>query len=47
MANAYRYIGKATPRKDATEIVTGGAKNFNIHKNLLQQVVISTLTKWV
>jgi CO/xanthine dehydrogenase Mo-binding subunit len=29
MASAYRYIGKATPRKDATEIVTGGAKYLN------------------
>ncbi len=26
MANGYRYIGKATPRKDAGEIVTGGAR---------------------
>jgi len=29
MANTYRYIGKVTPRKDATEIVTGGAKYLN------------------
>lgn len=29
MANTYRYIGKATPRKDATEIVTGGAEYLN------------------
>ena len=29
MANSYRYIGKATPRKDAREIVTGGAKYLN------------------
>ena len=26
MANEYRHIGKATPRKDAREIVTGKAK---------------------
>jgi CO/xanthine dehydrogenase Mo-binding subunit len=26
MTEAYRYIGKATPRKDAAEIVTGGAR---------------------
>ncbi|HMK76503.1 MAG TPA: xanthine dehydrogenase family protein molybdopterin-binding subunit [Thermodesulfobacteriota bacterium] len=29
MANTYRYIGKATPRKDATEIVTGGTEYLN------------------
>jgi len=29
MANTYRYIGKAIPRKDATEIVTGGAEYLN------------------
>ena len=29
MANKYRFIGKATPRKDAAEIVTGGARFLN------------------
>jgi CO/xanthine dehydrogenase Mo-binding subunit len=29
MTNTYRYIGKATPRRDATEIVTGGAEYLN------------------
>ncbi|MGD0919564.1 MAG: hypothetical protein ABSB22_24250 [Thermodesulfobacteriota bacterium] len=29
MANTYRYIGKTTPRRDAAEIVTGGAKYLN------------------
>lgn len=29
MGSTYRYIGKATPRKDAKEIVTGGVKFLN------------------
>ena len=29
MANTYRFIGKATPRKDALEIVTGGIRYLN------------------
>lgn len=29
MANTYRYIGKATPRKDAIDIVTGGSRFLN------------------
>jgi len=29
MENTYRYIGKVTPRRDAKEIVTGGAKYLN------------------
>jgi len=29
MANTYRFIGKATPRKDGMDIVTGGAKFLN------------------
>ncbi len=32
MANSYRFIGKATPRKDAHDIVTGGAKYLNDRK---------------
>ena len=34
MANTYRYIGKATPRKDAVDIVTGGARFLNDIKML-------------
>ncbi|MGD0486165.1 MAG: xanthine dehydrogenase family protein molybdopterin-binding subunit [Syntrophorhabdales bacterium] len=29
MANTYRFIGKTTPRKDASEIVTGGIRYLN------------------
>jgi CO/xanthine dehydrogenase Mo-binding subunit len=29
MAEKYRFIGKATPRRDATEIVTGGTRYLN------------------
>jgi len=29
MANAYRFIGKATPRRDGTEIVTGRSQFLN------------------
>ncbi len=29
MKNTYRYIGRATPRKDAVDIVTGGARFLN------------------
>ena len=32
MTGKYRFIGKATPRKDATEIVTGSAKFLNDRK---------------
>jgi CO/xanthine dehydrogenase Mo-binding subunit len=34
MTNTYRYIGKATPRKDAMDIVTGGARFLNDIKML-------------
>jgi len=32
MASSYRFIGKATPRKDAREIVTGSSKYLNDRK---------------
>lgn len=42
MADNYRYIGKAIPRRDATEIVTGGTKFLNDIKfpNLLYGKVL-------
>jgi len=42
MANAYRFIGNATPRKDAADIVTGGTRYLNDIKfpNLLYGKVL-------
>lgn len=34
MANTYRYIGKTVPRRDATDIVTGGTKFLNDIKQI-------------
>jgi CO/xanthine dehydrogenase Mo-binding subunit len=42
MANTYRFIGNATPRKDAADIVTGGTRYLNDIKfpNLLYGKVL-------
>ena len=42
MANKYRFIGKATPRRDSTEIVSGATKFLNDIKfpNLLYGIVL-------
>jgi hypothetical protein len=35
MVGLYRFIGKATPRRDAVEIVTGGTRYLNDMKFLI------------
>ena len=34
MADTYRYIGKALPRKDAVDIVTGATKFLDDNKQI-------------